>query len=318
MATGFDLVGLLLVVIMAVSGLKKGLIDGVLKIVGMYGAIYASMNYGSYGTMIIEPLISIPDSYKTTVGFVVVFLGVMYSFTFLAFLLRKLVKTMHLGAIDTFGGLAFGAAKAGMVLSAVVWAFAMVPESMRGTWQEDSKLYPIVEVFAANMVQALSLEDEMELLQTSVSSLMGSGKEKMLEQALGGAGDMGLSMDAISKVGAGGSLSSDGETIIPDASSLMGSNPQDLMNNPMFKKAMESLEGPQKDIIEKAVEAMQTGNASSLLEGAINSKDESGVSLMDEAMKYMDPTQKADMHEMIKQMEAELKNPSSVPGDESP
>ena len=86
----------------------------------------------------------------------------------------------------------------------------------------------------------------------------------------------------------------------------------------MFKKAMESLEGPQKDIIEKAVEAMQTGNASSLLEGAINSKDESGVSLMDEAMKYMDPTQKADMHEMIKQMEAELKNPSSVPGDESP
>ena len=35
MATGFDLIGLVLIGIMAVSGLKKGLIDGVLKIVGM-------------------------------------------------------------------------------------------------------------------------------------------------------------------------------------------------------------------------------------------------------------------------------------------
>ncbi len=305
MATGFDLIGLLVILVLSASGLKKGLIDGVLKMVGIYAAIYASMNYNQYGTLFLEPLISIPDSYKTPAGFVVVFVVVMYSFTFMSWLLRKLVKTMHLGIVDRVGGITFGAVKGGLILSAVVWAFAMVPENMRGDWQQESKLYPMVEVFAANAVQVLSLEDELTLLQTTMGSLMGQGKDKMLEQALGGAGDLGLSADALTKVGGGGTLSEDGHSIIPDASSLMGSdNPLD---NPMLKKAMESLEGPQKEIIEKAIEAMQTGNANSLLEGAINSKDESGASLMDEAMKYMDPNQKADMHAMIKEMEAELK-----------
>ncbi|MCF7922701.1 MAG: CvpA family protein, partial [Candidatus Marinimicrobia bacterium] len=64
MATGFDLIGLLLIVIMAISGLKKGLIDGVLKMVGIYAAIYASMHYNQYGTALIEPLIHLPDAYK--------------------------------------------------------------------------------------------------------------------------------------------------------------------------------------------------------------------------------------------------------------
>ncbi|MEA3287749.1 MAG: CvpA family protein [Candidatus Marinimicrobia bacterium] len=308
MATGFDVIGLLLILVMAMSGLKKGLIDGVLKMVGVYAAIYASMNYNQYGTLFLEPLISIPDAYKVTAGFVLIFLVVMYSITFASFLLRKLVKTMHLGAIDRIGGISFGAIKAGLILSAVVWAFAMVPESMRGDWQKESRLYPIVEVFAANMVQLFSLEDELALLQTTVGSLMGQGKDKMLEQALGGSGDImgGLDLDAITGMSGTGTLSRDGHSIIPGPGGLPG-GAADIMQSEMMKKAMESLEGPQKEIIEQALQALQSGDANSLLEGAINSKDASGKSLMDEAMKYMDPTQKTDMHEMIQQMEAQIK-----------
>ena len=318
MATGFDLVGIFLIIIMSVSGLKKGLIDGVLKMVGVYAAIYASMNYSHYGTLLIAPLVNIPEAYQGTAGFVIVFLGVMYSITFVSFLLRKLVKTMHLGAVDRIGGITFGAVKAGLILSAVVWAFAMVPQSMRGTWQEDSKLYPLVEVFAANMVNVFSLEDELTLLQSTVGTMMGKSQDKLMEKALGGAaGGMGLDLDALTGVGGGGELSGDGESIIPGASSLLGGS-SDLSQNEALKKAMESLEGPQKEIIEKAMEALQTGNASTLLEGAIQSKDESGASLMDEAMKYMAPAQKESMHEMIKKMEAELKLSEQAKSNESP
>ncbi|NQV15657.1 CvpA family protein [bacterium] len=304
MATGFDLIGLLLILIMALSGLKKGLIDGVLKMVGVYAAIYASMNYNQYGTLFIEPLISIPDAYKTGAGFVIVFVVVMYSFTFLAFLLRKLVTTMHLGIFDRVGGITFGVTKAGLILSAVVWAFAMVPQSLRGTWQQESKLYPLVEIFAANMVQIFSLDDELALLQTTVGSLMGQGQAGMLEQALGG-------VNANSKDREEGTLSEDGQSIIPHAGGRMDGS-RDFSQNKVLQKALESLEGPQKEIIEKALEAMQTGNANSLLEGAIKSKDASGKSLMDEAMKYMDPTQKADLHDKIKEMEAEIQDPQNT------
>jgi membrane protein required for colicin V production len=309
MATGFDMIGLILIFVMALSGLKKGLIDGVFKLVGVYAAVYASMNYNTYGTLFLEPLISIPEAYKTTAGFVVVFLVVMYSFTFASWLLRKLVTTLKLGFVDRVGGITFGAVKAGLVLSAVVWAFEIVPEEMRGEWQKDSKLYPVVEVFAENMVTMLSLEDELALLHETVGSLMGGGQEKLLEKALnsGGMGELGLSMDAITKVGGTGTLSADGQSIIPSAGDLLAGESMDLSQNEALQKAMESLEGPQKEIIEKALEALQTGNANSLLQGAIQSKDASGNSLMDAAMDYMDPAQKANLHDMIKQMESEIK-----------
>lgn len=309
MATAFDIIGLLLIGVLAMSGLKKGLIDGVFKMVGVYAAVYASMNYHHYGTALLHPLISIPESYQTAAGFVVVFVLVMYSFTFASWLLRKLVKTLHLGIFDRLGGITFGAMKAGLILSAVVWAFAMVPSNLRGDWQEESKLYPLVEVFAGEMVNVLSLEDELLMLQETVGSLMGQGQDQLLQSALqkGGLGNTGLTMDAITKVGAGGTLSADGQSIVPSAGDLMRGGTMDLSKNEALQKAMESLEGPQKEIIEKALEALQSGNANSLLQGAIQSKDEQGNSLMDAAMEYMDPAQKANLHGMIKEMEDDIK-----------
>ena len=311
-ATGFDVIGLLLILVLSMSGLKKGLIDGVLKIVGVYAAIYASMHYNHYGSLFIAPLISIPEAYQTTAGFVVVFVLVMYSFTFMAWLLRMLVKSLHLGIVDRLGGISFGAMKAGLILSAVVWAFAMVPPSLRGDWQQHSKLYPLVEIFAAQMVDLFSLEDELALLQETVGSLMGQGQDQLLQSALGKTGMGGMSMDAITGVGGIGTLAPDGKSIIPSAGDLMRGGNLDLSQNKALMKAMESLEGPQKEIIEKAMEALQSGNANSLLEGAINSKDAAGNSLMDAAMNYMDPTQKADLHTMIRQMESEIKSQQNL------
>ncbi len=286
MATGFDLIGLFLIVIMAVSGLKKGLIDGVLKLVGIYAAVYAAMNYNQYGTVFLEPLINIPEAYKTPAGFVIVFLVTMYSITFISYLLRKLVKTMHLGAVDRIGGITFGALKAGLILSAVVWAFAMVPETMRGTWQKDSKLYPVVEIFAGQMVYVLSLEDELALLQNMMDP--DADKTALLQMALGGKGGMGL-------------LTGSGED-------GMGGMGNELMQNETIRKALESLDEPQQAMIMQAMEAMRTGNAQSLMEGAIQSKDSTGASLMDKAMEYMNPAQKQDLHKRIKEIDAEMQS----------
>lgn len=301
MATGFDLIGILLILVLAVSGLKKGLIDGVMKIVGVYAAIFASMNYNQYGTRLVEPLIAIPEAYKVVAGFIVTFLVVMYSISFIAFIMRKLVKTMHLGSLDRIGGITFGAMKAGLILSAVVWAFAMVPENMRGTWQKESKLYPAVEVFAGSMVKIFSLEDELVLLQSTVGSMMGKGQNNLLggADASGGSGVEGLM-----KISGAGTPSGDDQSNQSNPGSLFGGG-ADLMQTEILKKAIESMEDPQRQMMEQALKAMQGGNANSLLEGAMNSKDASGNSLMEEALKYMDPIEQADMHDKIEQMEAE-------------
>ncbi|MCF7824085.1 MAG: CvpA family protein [Candidatus Marinimicrobia bacterium] len=311
MATVFDLFGFVLLAVMVRSGLKKGLIDGVLKMVGIYAALYASMHYNQYGIILLKPLVNIPENYETMAGYAGVFLGVMFSISLISFILRKLVKSMHLGSVDKIGGITLGVAKAGLMLSAVVWAYAMVPKDMQGEWQQHSMLYPHVEMFAGYAVKILSLEDELALLQSTMGGIVGGSTDKLLEQALGGAGgSMGInSSDALKLISGGGgglSLSEDGESIITDAGGLLGGG-DDPTQSPLFKKALESLEGPQKELIEQAMQAMKSGNANSLLEGAIKSRDASGKSLMDEAMKYMDPTQKEDLAKRIREMDKELK-----------
>ncbi len=313
MATGFDLIGLLLIVIMAVSGLKKGLIDGVLKIVGIYAAVYTSMNYNQYGTVFLEPLISIPEAYKTPAGFIIVFLVTMYSITFVSFLLKKLVRSMNLGVVDRIGGITFGALKAGMMLSAVVWAFAMVPQSMRGNWQEESKLYPFVEIFAGQMVQVFSLEDELAMLQTMMDP--DADKSKLLEMALGSGDNMlmngmqgdssgGLNLDLmnlLSGQGGDGSLSPD---ILKQLGGSEGGDQEEIL-----KKALESMGGSQKGLMQQMLK-------SAGVEG-LGGEDGSDLDIMGQVNKAktagMD--RQAEMERMLDQIEAEAQGRNKAEAD---
>ena len=264
MATGFDLIGLLLIVIMSVSGLKKGLVDGVLKMVGMYAAMYGAMHYNQQGAVFLDTLISIPDAYKTPAGFVIVFFGIMYSITFISFLLKKIVKSLHLGVVDRVGGITLGALKAGLMLSAFVWAFAMVPESVRGDWQQDSKLFPHVETFAGQMVYVLSLEDELALLQTMVDP--DADKTALLQAALGGeaGGLQGLLGD-----GGGG-----------DQNEVLG-------------KALESMGGSQKGLLEQMLKS-----------AGVDGVDNLDIMGEVEKVKHAGTNRQADMDKMLGEIEA--------------
>jgi hypothetical protein len=181
---------------------------------------------------------------------------------------------MNLGIVDRVGGITFGAAKAGVLLSAVVWAFAMVPEDMRGTWQQDSKLYPTVEIFANNIVKVFALEDEMAIMQSTVGSIMGSGKNKLMEQTLGG--------------GTGGST--------PDLMKLLGGSEGEDQTE-VLSRAMESMGGSQKGMLEQAMQAMGVGGGG----------DSSNLDLFEQLQTAVDagPNRQAEMDKLLDEMEAE-------------
>lgn len=303
MGAAFDILGGILIIVMAMSGLKKGLVDGIFKIIGIYASMYVAMHYSHYGVAILEPLINISEAYKSIAGFATMFLLTMYSITFVSFILRKLVIKLHLGTVDRVGGISLGVAKAGLLLSAVVWVMQLIPRDYKAEWQQQSQLYPYAEVFAGMVVNVFGLEDELQMMQSTVGSFMGHSQNKLMEQALGGAGTeetLGMSTSDALKMLQGGSL--------PQLTGDANTNPTE---NPIFKKALESLDGPQREIVEKALEAMQTGNANTLLEGALNSKDSQGNPLMQEAMKYMDPDQKSTLHSTIMNLDKELKSQKS-------
>lgn len=304
METAFDMFGAMLLIVLAWGGYKKGLIDGIFKIVGMYAAMYAAMNYSEYGEIIIEPIILVSEAYKSIAGFATMFLVVMGGITFVSFLLRKIVKSLHLGSVDKIGGVILGTVKGGILLSAFVWAMELVPEDYRGTWQQRSALYPFAEVFAALVVDLAGLEDELNMMKATVGGFMGQSKDKLLEQALSGTGGDALGLSG-----------SDAMGLLSGSAAGEGAEGGDPTQSPVFKKAMESLNAPQREIIEQALKVMQTGNANTLLEGAIKSEDAQGNPLMQEAMKRMNPEEKSDLHKKIMELEEELKAQQTKPNE---
>lgn len=283
MATGFDLFGLFLLVVMSVGGLKKGLIDGVLKIVGVYAASYAAMNYHQYGSALLEPIYSIPEAYQTPAGFVIIFLVTMYSINLVAFILKKIVKTMRLGVVDKIGGITFGALKAGLILSVLVWVSAMVPADMQGNWKDESKLYPFADVFAGQMVSVLSLEDELAMLETMMDP--DADKTALLQSALG-SGD-GEGSDGLS--GLSGIMGGAG-----DMEGFMG---DDSSQASAVQKAMDNMGGARKGIMQQVLK-------SAGIEGL---GGEDGLDIMKEVdkIKNADGNREAKMEQLMKDLEAE-------------
>lgn len=270
MANGFDLIGLLLIVVLTLSGLKKGLIDGVVKIIGMYVAFNVSMNFHQYGTTLLMPFVELPEAYQMPAGFVTVFLGTMIAINLAAFILKKMVNTMRLGMVDKVGGLTFGALKAGLILSVVVWVTAMVP-SLNGDWQRESKLFPYTEVFAGQMAKLLSIEDKLALMEGFTDPEV--DKMALLKSAMGGEG--GAGMDGL--LGSGG------------MDALMG---DDSSKDAALQKAMGSMGGAQKGLMEQMLKSA----------GVEGLGGEEGLDLM----KELDKVQTAGVDRQ-KSMEAMLK-----------
>jgi len=288
MATAFDLGGLFLLVILGVSGLKKGLIDGILKIVGIYAAIYVSMHYHAQAVLIILPLINIPENYQTIAGYGIAFLGTMYAFSLLGFILKKLVKTMNLGIVDRIGGITLGLFKAGLLLAAVVWAFAMVPEDRRGTWQKESKLYPNVEFFADQVVKIFGLDDEMKMLESTIGSIASGDMSKISQMAVSDSSGSGMDLMGLMNGEGGGVLS-------PELLKMLGGKEGEDQGT-VLERAMKSMNPAQKGMIQQM-----------LMSSGVSGEEAENFDLMEELDKVQTAgiDRQSDMEKKLKAIEDE-------------
>ncbi len=172
MASAFDMGGIFLIAIFAYSGFRHGLIQGAMKLIGATVAVQATLKYSDVTLNLIKPFWQPPGQYGAIVGFVVTFLLVLFGFNLIAWVLKRIFQNLHLGIVDKLGGVTFGAVKAGLILSAFVWAFMLLPPDMRGSWQKESQLYPYVDIFQAKVLSILGFEDELATLQQTISDMV--------------------------------------------------------------------------------------------------------------------------------------------------
>jgi uncharacterized membrane protein required for colicin V production len=184
MATVFDLVSLIAIGWFLFSGIKSGLIESVMKLIGATAAVYLTMNYSMVGLQYLEKVWDVPSKYESIAGFVTVFLVTIYAFQIAASFMRKIVHGLLLGWVDRTGGAVFGLLKAGVLLSSILWILNLLPADISQGWQKDAKILPVVLSVQNVLVSTFNLEDELDLIHDTGNKLFERTKNSVIEDAM--------------------------------------------------------------------------------------------------------------------------------------
>jgi len=111
MYTLFDLIVLVMIGILGFLGLRHGLIEEALKLIGIIVASTFAVRFYGLGVALIQDIFNISEGVQTVIGFIIVFLIVYLSIQLLASILKRIVSTLKLAWADRLSGLAFGALK---------------------------------------------------------------------------------------------------------------------------------------------------------------------------------------------------------------
>jgi len=138
------------IVLLALSGYKKGLIKEVASLValilGIYFAIYFSDIVASY----LLEYFDISHRYVFIVAFILTFIGVVLVVSLLGRMLDKIASLAALGFINKFFGLIFGFLKGVVIMSVLIMLFNMIDSNdsiLKKDTRENSLLYtPISQV----------------------------------------------------------------------------------------------------------------------------------------------------------------------------
>ncbi len=172
MAKIFDLAVLVILALLCLNGVRKGLSEELMKLVGVVAAIYVTLNFHATGTAILLKFWVIPEQYQALLGFAAVFLMMMILMQLVTLVIKQLIKALSLGGLDRLGGLLFGGLKALVLLSVILWVIELLPPQWAGNWYEESKTFPIISGFQQGLVTILDLNEEVATIQAKVTGFL--------------------------------------------------------------------------------------------------------------------------------------------------
>ncbi len=118
-----DILILIPVVFFAWQGLKNGLIMEVFTLAALILGIWASLEFSYVAEDFLHDTFNWNSEHLNIIAFIVTFIVVVVVVNLLGKLLKSVFQAVALGAIDKILGLAFGAAKAIVLLAIVVYVF---------------------------------------------------------------------------------------------------------------------------------------------------------------------------------------------------
>ncbi|MFA4839439.1 MAG: CvpA family protein [Candidatus Neomarinimicrobiota bacterium] len=165
----FDLIVIVVIGLTAFFGLRKGLVESVIKLVGFIVAVYVATKFHYLGADLVRSVFKSLGGAQTIVGFVLVFLVVYLFFVVVSMLLKNIIHSFELAGLDRSVGIVFGALKGLIILAIFVWILSVFPEAGIGAkFKATSFSYPLVESFEKGTARVFNLEDDLGHMRSKI------------------------------------------------------------------------------------------------------------------------------------------------------
>jgi membrane protein required for colicin V production len=112
-----DLILILIILLFAIQGFRKGLIHEVASLAGLILGIYASFYFAGYLEDYLTDYLNVPEKYSTVTAFILIFLLVVIILHLVGKIIENLVDLVALGFLNKLTGSVFGLAKGIVLLS---------------------------------------------------------------------------------------------------------------------------------------------------------------------------------------------------------
>ena len=122
-----DILLIIILIFFMVKGLIRGIILEVLTLAGMVVAYLIALRQVEWAAAIIAQFIDIPPVVATALGFLLLFIGVIVVFRFVAIILHKIIKRTPVNALNRGGGVFIGSLKGVLIASLVANLIAIIP-----------------------------------------------------------------------------------------------------------------------------------------------------------------------------------------------
>lgn len=141
----FDIFVLVIVGLFALAGTRRGLVEELLKIIGLVAAILIAISYVHIVAAKLAAMFDSSPEKLTVISFILIILVVMFGIKLFTELLKRFLRFSMLGWADRAGGAIFGAVKATILLSLLLWGLLLLPvERYTSDLETNTETYSII------------------------------------------------------------------------------------------------------------------------------------------------------------------------------
>ncbi len=141
----FDMLVFVIVGLFALAGIRRGLVAELLKIVGLVVAILIAIEFADLLAAKIAGVVNASQESLVVISFILIILGIMLLFRIAVELLQRILHYSMLGWVDRLGGAMFGAVKATIIVSLLLWGLLFLPmKQYTQDLQDNTATYSII------------------------------------------------------------------------------------------------------------------------------------------------------------------------------